>query len=70
MLVPAALHDEVVGLLREAAAEYTVGDPADESVRLGPLASEAQRQRVTAYIERGIADGATLVLGGPGGPRA
>ncbi|MFI6082968.1 aldehyde dehydrogenase family protein [Streptomyces sp. NPDC051217] len=68
MLVPAALHDQVVGLLREAAAEYTVGDPADESVRLGPLASEAQRERVTAYIERGIADGATLVLGGPGRP--
>jgi aldehyde dehydrogenase (NAD+) len=68
MLVPAGLHDEVVDLLRDAAAEYTVGDPADETTRLGPLASEAQRQRVTAYIERGIADGATLVAGGPGRP--
>ncbi|MFD3523947.1 aldehyde dehydrogenase family protein [Streptomyces sp. NPDC058653] len=68
MLVPAHLHEEILGLLREAAAEYTVGDPADESVRLGPLASETQRERVTAYIERGIADGATLVLGGPGRP--
>jgi aldehyde dehydrogenase (NAD+) len=68
MLVPAGLHDEVVNLLREAADEYTVGDPADETTRLGPLASEAQRERVTAYIERGVADGATLVLGGPGRP--
>jgi aldehyde dehydrogenase (NAD+) len=68
MLVPAALHDQVVDLLREAAAGYTVGDPTDESTRLGPLASEAQRERVTAYIERGIADGATLVVGGPGRP--
>jgi aldehyde dehydrogenase (NAD+) len=68
MLVPADLHDEVVDLLREAAAEYTVGDPADESSRLGPLASEAQRERVAAYIERGVADGATLVVGGPGRP--
>jgi aldehyde dehydrogenase (NAD+) len=68
MLVPAHLHNQVVDLLREAAAEYTVGDPTDESTRLGPLASEAQRQRVTAYIERGVADGATIVVGGPGRP--
>jgi aldehyde dehydrogenase (NAD+) len=68
MLVPVDLHDEVVDLLRDAAVEYTVGDPADETSRLGPLASEAQRERVTAYIERGIADGATVVVGGPGRP--
>ncbi|MYZ37696.1 MULTISPECIES: aldehyde dehydrogenase family protein, partial [unclassified Streptomyces] len=66
MLVPASRHDEIVELALAAAAEYTVGDPADESTRLGPLVSEAQRQRVTGYIERGIADGATLVTGGPG----
>jgi aldehyde dehydrogenase (NAD+) len=65
MLVPADLHDEVVALAREAAREYTVGDPADESTRLGPLVSEAQRERVTRYIEGGIAAGATLVAGGP-----
>lgn len=62
------LHDEVVDMLREAAAGYTVGDPSDEGTRIGPLASERQRQRVDAYIERGIADGATLVFGGPGRP--
>jgi aldehyde dehydrogenase (NAD+) len=49
-----------------AAAEYTVGDPAEEGTRIGPLASQAQRQRVTGYIERGIADGATVAFGGPG----
>ncbi|MGW3650524.1 aldehyde dehydrogenase family protein [Streptomyces sp. NPDC000878] len=68
MLVPAELHDQVVDLLREAAVEYTVGDPTDESTRLGPLASEAQRARVATYIERGVADGATVVVGGPGRP--
>jgi aldehyde dehydrogenase (NAD+) len=68
MLVPAELQDRVVALLREAAGEYAVGDPADEGTRMGPLASEAQRRRVTSYIDRGIADGATLVVGGPGRP--
>jgi aldehyde dehydrogenase (NAD+) len=68
MLVPADLHDQVVDLLRDAAGEYTVGDPADEGTRIGPVASEAQRERVAAYIERGVADGATVVVGGPGRP--
>ncbi|MCX5240311.1 aldehyde dehydrogenase family protein [Streptomyces prunicolor] len=68
MLVPAELHDEVVELLREEAASYTVGDPTEESTLLGPLASETQRARVASYIERGVADGATVVVGGPGRP--
>jgi aldehyde dehydrogenase (NAD+) len=43
-----------------------VGDPTRETTRLGPLASQLARQRVTGYIEQGIAAGATLVTGGPG----
>ncbi|GAA1018013.1 aldehyde dehydrogenase [Acrocarpospora pleiomorpha] len=68
MLVPASRHDEIVELAVAAAAGYTVGDPADEATRIGPMASEAQRRRVDGYIERGIADGATLAFGGPGRP--
>src|SRR5690606_6161866 len=66
LLVPAAMQDEIVDKLVAAAAEYTVGDPTDESTRIGPLASEGQWQRVNGYIKRGIADGARLVFGGPG----
>jgi aldehyde dehydrogenase (NAD+) len=66
MLVPAARHDEAVELAVGAAAKYSVGDPADETTRIGPMSSAAQRDRVTGYIERGIAEGATLALGGPG----
>ena len=68
MLVPAALQDQVVDLLREAAAKYTVGDPAAPGTTLGPLASEVQRERVAGYIDKGIAEGARLVHGGPGRP--
>jgi aldehyde dehydrogenase (NAD+) len=66
MLVPAARHDEAVELAVGAAAKYSVGDPAEETTRIGPMSSAAQRDRVTGYIERGIAEGATLALGGPG----
>ncbi|GII54324.1 aldehyde dehydrogenase [Planotetraspora thailandica] len=68
MIVPASRQDEVIELAVAAAAEYTVGDPSDEATRIGPMASEAQRDRVNGYIERGVADGARLVFGGPGRP--
>jgi aldehyde dehydrogenase (NAD+) len=64
MLVPAAKHDEVVELASAAAAKYTVGDPADESTRIGPMSSTAQRDRVLGYIKTGVDDGATLAFGG------
>jgi aldehyde dehydrogenase (NAD+) len=64
MLVPADRQDEVVERVIAATARYTVGDPTDESTRIGPLASAVQRERVLGYIERGLAEGATLVTGG------
>ncbi|MEV4510218.1 aldehyde dehydrogenase family protein [Dactylosporangium sp. NPDC049525] len=66
MLVPAARHDEIVDLVVAAAARYTVGDPLSETTRIGPMATRAHQERVTGYIERGVADGATLAFGGPG----
>ena len=64
MLVPADRHAEVVELAVAAASKYPVGDPADEATRVGPMASAAQLTRVRGYIERGIAEGATLACGG------
>jgi aldehyde dehydrogenase (NAD+) len=66
LLVPASRHDQIVAKLKAAAEDYTLGDPADETTRLGPVASEAQWRRVNGYIEQGIAEGADLVVGGPG----
>ncbi|GEL25438.1 aldehyde dehydrogenase [Pseudonocardia sulfidoxydans NBRC 16205] len=66
MLVPADRQDEILEMVEAAAAKYTVGDPAEETTRIGPMSSETQRQRVHGYIERGIADGARVVFGGAG----
>ncbi|MEO3810314.1 aldehyde dehydrogenase family protein [Sphaerisporangium sp. B11E5] len=68
MLVPASRHDEIAEMAVAAAAAYTVGDPSDEAIRVGPMASEEHRQRVDGYIRRGVADGATVAYGGPGRP--
>ena len=64
MLVPAGRYDEAVELAAENAGRYQPGDPLDERTRLGPLASAAQRDRVRGYIERGVAEGGRIVVGG------
>lgn len=68
MLVPESRHDEAVDLAVRALDKYTVGDPADESTRIGPMVSDAQRERVVDYIRTGISEGATLVAGGSEAP--
>ncbi len=68
MLVPTDRHDEAVAIAKAAAEQITVGDPAAEGTRIGPVVSEAQWNKIQALIQKGIDEGATLVTGGPGRP--
>ncbi len=68
MLVPRSRYDEAVQLAKQAAEQFTVGDPSEGTAKLGPLVSEIQRERVVNYIRKGIEEGATLVTGGPDRP--
>ena len=65
MLVPAGRHDEAAELAAAAAAKYTVGDPTEESTRIGPMSSAAQRDRVYGYLRTGVEEGASVAYGGP-----
>ncbi|MEU9343861.1 aldehyde dehydrogenase family protein [Streptomyces sp. NPDC048278] len=64
MLVPRDRQDEVVELARAAADRLTLGHPLDPATRLGPLASDRQRETVRDHIRLGGHEGAKLVLGG------
>jgi aldehyde dehydrogenase (NAD+) len=66
LLVPESRRTEILARLQEAAAGYTLGDPDWDETIMGPLASEAQWARVNGYIEKGIDEGASLLVGGPG----
>jgi aldehyde dehydrogenase (NAD+) len=68
LLVPRSLQEEAIAHARTTAERFTLGDPLSPATKLGPLVSAAQRERVVAYIERGIAEGARLVTGGPERP--
>jgi aldehyde dehydrogenase (NAD+) len=64
MLVPRARLEEAERIAAAVAEAHTVGDPFEESTRLGPLVSDTQRERVRGYIRKGVEEGARLVTGG------
>jgi acyl-CoA reductase-like NAD-dependent aldehyde dehydrogenase len=68
MIVPASKLAEAEQHAAAAASKMKVGDPFAEGTNLGPLASAAQRDRVQGYIQKGIDEGATVLVGGLGAP--
>src|SRR5436190_14445616 len=68
MLVPRERLEEAEMIAKAVADASTIGDPFEETSRLGPLVSDTQRDRVRDYIQKGIDEGAKLVTGGPEAP--
>ncbi|WP_200901326.1 phenylacetic acid degradation bifunctional protein PaaZ [Nostocoides japonicum] len=63
-IVPESLVDTVVGLTAERLARVVVGDPRNPDVRMGALASLAQRDEVRKAVEA-LRASADLVVGDP-----
>ncbi len=64
MLVPVSRYEAAVQIAKDYTEAMKVGDPIDPDSYIGPMSSEAQRQTVLSYIEKGIEEGARLVTGG------
>ena len=64
VLVEREIHAEVRDALVERALALRVGDPLDEDTRLGPLASQAQYDKVLAAIARARDEGGNVLCGG------
>lgn len=64
LVVPDAVHDDVVGRLAELAAKVVIGDPRDPEVTMGPLISREHADRVEGFVARAVGDGAKVVAGG------
>ena len=56
----APLMDELVRRTRD----LNVGDGLESSSDMGPVISEASCERITGWIDKGLADGATLLVDG------
>ncbi len=67
MLVPNKRMAEAVAIAKAAAESTTVGDP-NGGAMLGPVVSATQWSKIQGLIKKGIEEGATVVVGGPGKP--
>lgn len=68
MLVPESRHDEAKEIAKRAAETTKVGDPFAEDTGIGPVVSEVHFNKIQGLIEKGIEEGAELVVGGLGKP--
>jgi acyl-CoA reductase-like NAD-dependent aldehyde dehydrogenase len=68
MLVPRERLAEAEQIAAAVASQLKVGDPFEPDANLGPLVSDAQRERVRGYIRKGVEEGAKLVAGGEDPP--
>jgi oxepin-CoA hydrolase/3-oxo-5,6-dehydrosuberyl-CoA semialdehyde dehydrogenase len=65
VLVPEARLDDIADALKERLAGIVIGNPADESVRMGPVATKQQLDDVRAGIAR-LAAATDSIYGGTG----
>ena len=56
--------DPLVEKLRERAASLKIGPGSGEDIDMGPLVTAAHRGKVAGYVDKGLAEGAKLVLDG------
>ena len=64
LIVVEELADRFLEKFRSAMAALKPGDPMDKSTTLGPLSTEAALVKLLSQVEKSIADGATVVMGG------
>jgi malonate-semialdehyde dehydrogenase (acetylating)/methylmalonate-semialdehyde dehydrogenase len=63
-VVEDAVYDDFADRVVDAAAEMTVAPGLDAAADMGPLISDAHRDRVVEYVETGVAEGGELLLDG------
>jgi aminomuconate-semialdehyde/2-hydroxymuconate-6-semialdehyde dehydrogenase len=64
MLVQDGVYDAFRARFLERAAQVRQGDSRDEANDIGPLVSRTHFERVDGFVQRAIADGAQVILGG------
>ena len=58
--------DQLVPKLKARAEKLKIGPGSEKGMDMGPLVTRAHRDRVAGYVDKGVAEGAKLVLDGRG----
>lgn len=67
MFVPGKRMDEAKAVAKATAEAWAPGDPSGNA-RMGPVVSQTQFDKIQGLIQKGIDEGAELVVGGTGKP--
>jgi len=60
------VYEPLKDRLVESAARIKVGDGLDETVQMGPVVSQKALVRILGYVDKGLEEGARLILDGRG----
>ena len=63
LYVQSGIYDDLVAGVTEVARSIKVGDPRLPDTQMGPLVSSEQVERVSGYVQQGLADGAVATAG-------
>jgi len=64
VLVETSIYEDFVAKFSDYASRLKIGDPLDAETQMGSLISTAHREKVHGFVERGVEEGAELVIGG------
>jgi phenylacetaldehyde dehydrogenase len=64
LFVHKTVFDQVIDGVAQAARKFRIGPGIDPSTTMGPLVSQEQLDRVCAYLDAGVKEGAKAVVGG------
>jgi aldehyde dehydrogenase (NAD+) len=64
LLVHESVHKPLVDAVKAEAAAWKIGPGTVDGVRIGSMVSQGQRKSVLGLVEKGVAAGASLVMGG------
>ena len=70
VFVQKGVKEAFLSRLKARAEAIRMGDPLDPDTQMGPLVSQAQLDKVLAYVKGAMDQGARLVTGGAPGPQA
>ena len=63
LIIPLDEKENIEKMIVEKTKAYTFGNPKDPDVQIGPLASKKQFDKVKTFIEKGLEEGANMLLG-------
>ena len=59
-----SMHEKLRDRFVQSVAKMRLGYGLDESIEMGPVVTKKAKERITAYIQKGVDEGAKLILDG------